>query len=260
MDVRLDGRCALVTGGSRGIGFAIAKKFADSGADVAILARSRDKLDQAKAEIGRSAKTRIVAVECDAASRAGVERGYAEAAAALGKVDILVNNAGTSTRGKFLEVSDEKWQGDLDLKVFGAVRFARLAIPGMQSRKWGRIINIVNIGARAPAAASMPTSVSRAAGIAITKALANEFAPDNILVNALAVGWIKSDQWIGFHRQEAPDRSYEEFLRMRGKQVPLGRIGEAEEFANVACLLASDAGGYVTGVCINIDGGRSPVV
>ena len=130
----------------------------------------------------------------------------------------------------------------------------------MQKRKWGRIINNVNIGAKAPAAASYPTSVSRAAGIAITKALSQEFAADNILVNALAVGWIKSDQWVGNHRREAPDRTFEEFLQMRGKQVPLGRLGEAEEFANMACFLASDAGSYITGVCINIDGGKSPVV
>ena len=131
MDVRLDGKCALITGGSRGIGLAIAKKFADSGADVAILSRSREKLDQAKADIAKTAKVRVAAIECNVAERASLERGYAQALDALGKIDILVNNAGSSQRGNFLELTDERWQSDFDLKVFGAIRFSRLAIPGM---------------------------------------------------------------------------------------------------------------------------------
>ena len=120
----------------------------------------------------------------------------------LGKVDVLVNNAGTSRAMAFETVTDEIWQEDLDLKLFAAIRFSRLVWPGMKARKWGRIINVLNIGAKAPAAASTPTSVSRAAGMALTKAMANEGGAHNILVNAMLVGLIVSDQWVKRHAAE----------------------------------------------------------
>ena len=132
----------------------------------------------------------------------------------------------------------------------------------MQRRRWGRIINMVSINAKAPAAASAPTTLSRAAGIALTKAMANEFAKDNILVNALCMGLIKSDQWGREHARLHPDMAFDDYLGMKAQQnnIPLGRLGEAEEVANIACFLASDAGSYITGAAINVDGGRSPVV
>jgi 3-oxoacyl-[acyl-carrier protein] reductase len=177
-------------------------------------------------------------------------------------IDILVNNAGSSSRSPFLQMDRALLDADLDLKLHAAVRFAQLVIPHMQRRRWGRIINIVSVNAKAPAAASAPTTLSRAAGIALTKAMANEFAKDNILVNALCMGLIKSDQWVREHRRLHPELSFEDYLQLKAKQnnIPLGRLGEAEEVANVACFLASDAGSYVTGAAINVDGGRSPVV
>jgi NAD(P)-dependent dehydrogenase (short-subunit alcohol dehydrogenase family) len=128
----------------------------------------------------------------------------------------------------------------------------------MKERKWGRIINVLNIGAKAPRAASGPTSISRAAGMALTKALAGEFAPYNILVNGLLVGLIEADQ----HVQRAKSRGVplDEYMAGMAKEIPLGRFGKAEEFANLACFLVSDAGSYITGTAINVDGGRSPVV
>src|SRR5690606_10659607 len=123
-----------------------------------------------------------------------------------------------------------------------------------------RIINVLNIGAKAPAAGSAPTSVSRAAGMALTKALANEFAPDNILVNAMLVGIIESDRWGRRHASDKRNISWEEWKAEQGAPVPLGRIGKAEEFAAMALLLVSEQCGYVTGTAINVDGGRSPVV
>jgi 3-oxoacyl-[acyl-carrier protein] reductase len=128
----------------------------------------------------------------------------------------------------------------------------------MQERRWGRIINILNIGAKAPRAASAPTSVTRAAGMALTKVLAGEGAPHNILVNALLVGRIESDQWV--QRAQQLGKPVPEFLAEMGKGIPLGRVGRAEEFANMACFLASDAASYITGTATNIDGGSSPVV
>ena len=180
--------------------------------------------------------------------------------AAFGKLDIAVNNAGTSATGPLEKLTDAVMQADLDLKLFAAIRLSRLVWPGMKQRKWGRIINVLNIGAKAPAAASTPTSVSRAAGMALTKALSNEGAAHNILVNAMLVGLIVSDQWVRRHSQKAPDTDFDAFTRDLAKGVPLGRMGTAEEFANLACFLASDQGSYITGTAINVDGGRSPVV
>jgi NAD(P)-dependent dehydrogenase (short-subunit alcohol dehydrogenase family) len=176
-----------------------------------------------------------------------------------GHIDIVVNNAGTSQTGEFTSVTDEVWQADLDLKLFAAIRLTRLAWPQMVERRWGRVINVLNIGAKAPKAGSAPTSVSRAAGMALTKILAGEGAPHNVLVNALHVGLIDSDQWVRKYAASGTE-SYNAFLADMGKAVPLGRVGTAEEFANVACFLASDLASYVTGTSINVDGNLSPVM
>ena len=262
MDVRMDGRAALITGGSAGLGKAMALKFAESGADIAIVARRPEVLEEARAEIAARSSGAVVAYSGDVGDAAAVAGTFAAAVRDLGRIDILVNNAGTSRNGRFEEISDEAWQADFDLKVFAAIRLARLALPGMKERRWGRIINVLNIGAKAPGAGSAPTTISRAAGMALTKVLAAEGAPHNILVNALMTGFIDTTQWERLHAAQAPDKSYEEFLddMVTSRGIPIGRIGEAEEFANLACFLASDAGSYITGTAINVDGGRSPVV
>jgi NAD(P)-dependent dehydrogenase (short-subunit alcohol dehydrogenase family) len=128
----------------------------------------------------------------------------------------------------------------------------------MKERRWGRIINVLNIGAKAPRAGSAPTSITRAAGLALTKVLAGEGGPHNVLVNALLVGFIASDQHVQTAKRTGV--ALEDYVSARAKGIPLGRIGRAEEFANIACFLASDAGSYITGSAINVDGGSSPVV
>jgi 3-oxoacyl-[acyl-carrier protein] reductase len=258
MQITLTGRKALVTGGSLGIGLAIASQFADAGADVAIMARRRGPLDEAAAAIGARPGRQVLPVVCDVARADDVARGYAEVAAAFGKIDILVNNAGMSNAAPFEQVSDAQWQEDLDLKLFAAIRLVRLAWPQMKQQKWGRIINVLNTGAKAPRPASAPTSVTRAAGMALTKVLAGEGAPHGILVNAMLVGLIESDQWV--RRAKAMGAPLQDVLADMGKDIPLGRVGTAQEFANMACFLASDAASYITGTAINVDGGRSPVV
>src|SRR3954452_24970513 len=259
MNVTMEGRVAIVTGGSKGIGLAVARRFAESGAHVAILARGADDLKTPRELLARDGlKARDYA--CDASKAADIAKTHERIAADLGPVDVLVNNAGTSRAMAFETVTDEMWQDDLDLKLSAAIRFSRLVWPGMKARKWGRIINVLNIGAKAPAAASTPTSVSRAAGMALTKAMANEGGPHNILVNAMLVGLIVSDQWVKRHAARAPDTDFDAFTRDLAKSVPMGRMGTAEEFANLACFLASEQGSYITGTAINVDGGRSPVV
>ena len=141
---------------------------------------------------------------------------------------------------------------------FAAIRLSRLVWPQMQERRWGRILDVLSTMAKAPGAETAPTSVTRAAGMALTKVLAGEGAPHNILVNALMTGIVESDQWV--RRAAALGRDHQAFLAELGAPIPLGRVGRAEEFANVACFLASDAASYVTGTAVNVDGGRSPVV
>jgi NAD(P)-dependent dehydrogenase (short-subunit alcohol dehydrogenase family) len=258
MEISLAGRSAIVTGGSKGLGLAIATRFATDGADVAIVARGREALDAAVAQIKQTAKGRVIGAQGDVGTAADVQGAYDQAMAAFGKLDIAVNNAGTSATGPFEKLTDAVMQADLDLKLFAAIRLNRLVWPQMRERRFGRIINVLNIGAKAPRANSAPTSVSRAAGMALTKVLAGEGAPHNILVNAMLVGLIEADQ----HVQHAKKRgiSLEDYKATLSKEVPLGRFGRAEEFANLACFLVSDAGSYITGTAINVDGGRSPVV
>ncbi len=213
-------------------------------------------------KVAGKTNAKVEAYSCDVSKAAPIADTFKKVVADFGKVDIVVNNAGISHAKAFDTVTDEDWQGDLDLKLFAAIRLCRLAFPGMRERKWGRVVNVLNIGAKAPGANSTPTSVSRAAGLALTKAMSQENAPHGILVNAMLVGLIESDQWARRHKTAAGEgKTYEEFLAGMAKgRIPLGRMGKAEEFARMACFLCSDAGSFITGVAINVDGGASPVV
>jgi 3-oxoacyl-[acyl-carrier protein] reductase len=261
MEVRLDGKSAIITGASKGLGLAMAKEFAASGADVAILARDPAGLAEAKAQVSAGAKGgKVATFQCDVSKDEDIKKTVLAVMSAFGKVDILINNAGTSRAMTFDKITDEIWQEDLDLKLFGAIRLTRLVWPGMQERKWGRIINVLNLGAKAPKAGGAPTAVSRAAGMALMKILSNEGAPHGILVNGMLVGLIDSDQHVRRHRNTASNVPYDEFRAKMGANVPIGRIGKAEEFAAMACFLCSDLAGFTTGAAINMDGGASPVV
>ncbi len=263
MECRMDGRVAVITGASMGLGRAMAETFAKSGASVALLARRPEKLAEAKAAIAKVASTKVEGYSCDVSNRQDLEGAWAQVVRDFGKVDILVNNAGSSAAKPFETVTDADWEADFNVKVWPAIRLCRLALPGMKERKWGRIINVLNIGAKAPTASSTPTSVSRAAGMALTKALSHEGAPYNVLVNAMLVGLIESDQWRRRYDAGAGQgKTYEQFLQgmSDARKIPLGRMGTAQEFANMACFLASDAGSYINGVAINVDGGTSPAV
>lgn len=259
MRIDLGGRVALITGGSTGLGRAMAERFAGSGADVAILARSPETLASAQAAIEAAGGGRAMTVACDITDKAARDAALAQVMERFGRVDILVNNAGSSQRGPIESVTRAGMVDDMDLKIFAAAELIRDVVPGMKERRWGRIVNVSAIIGKAPDAGSIPTALSRAAGIAMTRALSREFAPWNILVNALCVGKIKSGQWERRYAKSGAGMTYEEFLAPVDKTIPLGRMGEAEEFANVACFLASDAASYVTGAAINVDGGLCPV-
>lgn len=255
MNLSLSGRTAIVTGGTKGLGLASAKRFVEAGAKVVIAGRGQEALDAALRSFPAG---RVHGVRADVSVAADVQRLFDEAVRTFGHVDIVMNNAGVARAVPFEQLTDEMLQGDLEQKLFAAIRLVRLAWPGMKQRRWGRILNVLNIGAKAPQAATNPSVLSRAAGLALTKSLAHEFGPHNVLVNALCVGFIEADQ----HVQAAARQgmSWNDYTAKRAKEIPLGRIGLAEEFANVACFLASEASSYVTGTAINVDGGRSPAV
>jgi NAD(P)-dependent dehydrogenase (short-subunit alcohol dehydrogenase family) len=256
MELGLEGKVALVTGGSEGIGRATALRLAREGAKVAICARRAEVLERAAEEI-RASGGDCFAHIADVTDSAQVERLVAALIEHFGRLDIVVNNAGTASAHPFEQIGDDVWQADLDLKLHAAIRTTRAALPHLK-RRGGRIINITTPGGKQPAARSLPTSVSRAAGIALTKALSKELAEHRILVNTVCVGLIRSAQQDNIARQRG--FSSEHYYSELGKSVPLQRVGEADEVANVIAFLASEAASYVTGTSINVDGGSSGVV
>ena len=257
MELGLKGKVAVVTGGSEGIGAATAIRLALEGAKVAICARRREPLDKVAAEI-RARGGEAFVQPTDMSKAADVERFIKAVVDCYGRIDILVNNAGSSIRGPFLEVKDETWQQDLELKVFGAIRASRLVIPHMKKQGGGRIVNISTVAGKQPGPASAPTSVSRAAGLALTKALSKEYAADNILVNAVCIGKVRSGQHERRIAREKLDPAA--YYAKVSEEVPMGRVGEPGEVANVITFLVSDAASYVTGSSIHLDGGMSGVI
>lgn len=257
MELGLKGKVAIVTGSTEGIGKATAFKFAQEGAKVAICGRRAEMVVKTVDDLKRAGGDAF-GMAADIGKASDIEKFINAVVEHFGRLDILVNNAGTSKRGKFLEIDDAAWSADLELKVFGAIRCTRLAVPHMRKQGGGRIINVTNIGAKQPGAESMPTTLSRAAGLAFTKALSKEYAPEKILVNTVCIGKIKSGQ---HERTRArAGLSADEYYTKAGKEIPLGRFGEAEEAANAIVFLASGAASYVTGTSINLDGGISGVL
>jgi NAD(P)-dependent dehydrogenase (short-subunit alcohol dehydrogenase family) len=261
MDLGLQGKVAIITGGTDGLGLATARRLATEGAAVAICGRDAARLTGA-AETLRAHGAHVFGVSADVTQAADLERLVSVTLERFGRIDILVNNAGTSAARAFDAVDDAAWQDDLELKLFAAIRCARLCVPPMRQAGGGRIVNILNTGAKTPAARSLPTSVSRAAGLALTKALSKELAPDGILVNAVCIGLVKSGQWerqwAGAGRPGTLEAFYDRLARERG--VPLGRMGEADELGALVAFLVSAPAAFISGVAINFDGGHSSVV
>jgi 3-oxoacyl-[acyl-carrier protein] reductase len=256
LELGLQGKVAIVTGGSDGLGRATALRLASEGCKVAICARREDHLSAAAAAIAEQTSAEVLACPADVSSASEINTLVDATVDRFGGVDILINNAGTSAAASLEALDDEAWQRDIDLKLMAAVRLCRRVVPIMRERGGGSIVNATIVGGKAPAARSLPTSVTRAAGINLTKSLANEYASAKIRVNTICIGLIKSAQW---HRR-AGTRPVEELYAEMSARVPLGRMGEAEEYADLAAFLVSERAAFITGAAINLDGGMSPVV
>lgn len=257
MDLGLKGKVAVVTGSTDGIGKATARKLLALGAKVAICGRRAELVEHTVAELAAGGGE-VFGMAADIGKAADVERFIEGAVKKFGRLDILVNNAGTSRRGAFLEIDDATWAADFELKVYGAIRCTRLAVPHMRKQGGGRIVNITNVAAKQPGAQSGPTSISRAAGLALTKMLSKEFAPENILVNTVVIGKIKSGQ----HERNRVKSGLppEDYFKKVAADIPLGRVGETDEAADAIVFLVSSMASYVTGTSLNLDGGISGVL
>ena len=237
--------------------------LAREGARVVICARRMDVLQQAADDIAESTGAEVVPIRADVGNQEDIERLVQTAIDRFRQLNILVNNVGLSQMYAFRDVTDEQWHADIELKLFAAIHAVRAAIPHLKQAGGGSVINLLNIGAKQPGARSMPTSVTRAAGMAFTKALSKDLAADNIRVNGINIGLVKSGQhersWRGLGDSGPTlDEYYVQLANRRG--IPLGRVGEAEQVGDLITFLCSERSTYISGVSINVDGGLSAVV
>ncbi len=258
MDLEMAGKVVLITGGTDGLGLALARQLTHEGASVAICGRDEERLAAAAATIGADGGD-VLALRANVAQADDIQRFVHGAVERWGRIDGIVHNAGRHAAGPLESTDDATWEGDLQLKLMGAVRLTRMALPQLRESKGAALFTLA-MAAKAPGPASTPSAVSRAAGMALMKALSKELAPAGIRVNAVLIGLIESGQWV--RGAAAAGLGLGEFQsRMSaGAGIPLGRMGRSEEFADLACFLLSARASYLTGSAINLDGGLSPVV
>jgi NAD(P)-dependent dehydrogenase (short-subunit alcohol dehydrogenase family) len=243
----LTGRCALVTGGSRGLGKAMARIFADAGADLFLCSRHADELQAAAAEIRAATGTRVEYLAADMTRRDDVKRLADTAVAALDKVDILVNNAGYNVPQPIDQIRDEDWDRLVELNLTSCMALTRALVPGMKERRWGRVIHISSIMALASTGGRNAYSATKAALIGMAKASALDLGQFNITVNCLAPGPFATEMPMSILSKPQQDAL--------GSRTALNRWGQPEELAGPALLLASEAGSYITGTVLVVDGG-----
>ena len=255
MDLELRDKAFLITGGTDGLGLALAKTLVREGARVAVCGRDADRLELASSALGPDA----LCLRADVSKENELDAFIDTALLRLGRLDGAVNNAGRSAGTSIATSSDQEWRDDYELKVIAAMHLARRVLPALEATK-GALVNVLAIMARSPSANSTPTPASRAAGLAFTKAMANEVGPRGVRVNAILIGLIESGQWRR-RADNAKTNVQDLYANMaKGSNIPLGRIGHAEEFADLAAFLLSPRASYITGVGISIDGGLSPTI
>ncbi len=257
MDLGLQGKVALVTAASKGLGKAIAWELAREGCRVAICAREQTTLDATAEEIRHATGAEVLALPCNVTQADQIDRLVASAQARFGRIDILVNNAGGPPTGSFAIFDDAAWQRALDLNLMSAVRLCRAVLPGMKERGWGRIINSTSVMVKQPEEGFVLSTAARAGLVGMAKTIAAEYAAAGITVNNVCPGYTLTDRVraLAESRMAAEGRSYEEVLADYAAEIPAGRLGRPEELAALVVFLASERASYITGATIPVDGG-----
>ena len=253
MDLGLRGKVALVTGASKGMGKACALGLAAEGARVAMCARNEGDLKAAMEEVKATTKAEVMGVATDVTKIDQVRTLVGRVKETFGSPDVLIANCGGPPRGFFDDFDDAAWQGAVEVSLLSTVRLIREVLPGMRAKKWGRILTIQSVSVKQPLNDLLLSNAVRPGVHGMMKTLALQLASDNILVNTLCPGRILTDRLMG--GLKASGLSREEYLARQSADIPMGRVGTAEEFASVAVFLASERASYVTGVAVQVDGG-----
>ncbi|HYO75108.1 MAG TPA: SDR family oxidoreductase [Thermoanaerobaculia bacterium] len=253
MDLGIRNRVAMVAAASKGLGRAMAEALAAEGCRLSICSRSLEALEPVRATLGEDA----LAVACDVSSAADLQRWFDETVAHFGQVDIVITNTGGPPAAPFMKLTEEQWQSGIESTLMNVVRLSRLAIPGMQQRKWGRIVHLTSFVAKQPVELLTVSSTLRAGISALTKTLADQVARDGITVNAVLPGHFLTDRQKQLSEIRAKDQGItpEEYLRKSEQVIPMGRYGRPEEFASAVAFLCSERASYITGASLQIDGG-----
>jgi 3-oxoacyl-[acyl-carrier protein] reductase len=262
MDLAMTGKKAIVTGASEGIGKAITRSLAREGADVAICARRKEPLERTAAEIAKATGRNIIPLTADLTKPGDAENFIKQAHAALGRIDILVNNAGSAPGGVIEHLSEEDWAGALQLKFMGYVRCMKHVLPIMQKQQKGRVVNLIGNDGVKVSYWEIAPGAANAAGQNLTLSLASQYGKDNISFVAVNPGPVRTERWTGLVKAMARDMnmSFEAADKLAPASIPLGRIAESEEVANLVTYLASDLAFFVNGTMIEIDGGQDKVL
>lgn len=258
MELQLKGKTALITGGSEGIGKGIAMGLAKEGVDVAICARRPDPLETTAQEIRDTTGVKVVALPCDLTDNDQAKKFVEDSAKDLGRVDIMVNNAGSSPGGVIEHLSEDDWEQSLQLKFMGYVRCLRYVLPIMKEQGGGRVVNLIGNDGVKPSYWEIAPGAANAAGQNLTMSLAGQYGKDNISFVAVNPGPVRTERWTGLVNAMARDMnlSFEEADKLAPSSIPLGRIAETEEVANLCVMLASPLMHFVNGTQIEIDGGQ----
>lgn len=258
MDFDLSGRVALITGGGRGIGRAVALALADQGADVALCGRTQETLEDTASDL-RGRGVRAFPIQADVSELENIQRFVAEAARQAGRIDILVNNAVSSLHAPFNEQTDDHWGHHINVKLMAYIRCAREVLPYMKQQRWGRIVNVAGMTARIVAPLRITNGVVNAGITNFTKQLANQVAPFNVTVNGVHPGTTATDRMKQGLSRRAADAgvSLEEITDLAISEIPLGRLIQPEDIAGAVLFYCSGLANIITGQSIAVDGGSA---